>query len=206
MADGSGAIPAALPMGAPAGNPNGAQRFDAALSQAQANAAPPPPAPPPPAQGQPEIRGNFLPYVKNPQTGQVQWGVPQVVQGVVDAVTLPGDALAGKVDPNSPEGVARALNFALTVTGGSAAAPKPSGVLTMGIGNGVSVEIAEQVARSIDNLVGSSVPTGRTRVDIAVRPFGRLCCGQCRFRRAGTFKYPADQCIVRRVRPRRDAC
>ncbi len=51
-------------------------------------------------------------------------GMSQTIDGMISALTLPGDALYGKVDPSSPEGMGRVMNLAgLLTMGGGATAP-----------------------------------------------------------------------------------
>ena len=59
------------------------------------------------------------------------WPV-EAARAAYDAVTLPGDVYAGRVDPMSDEGIGRAFELAGGVTLGSAAAPVPRGAVTMG--------------------------------------------------------------------------
>lgn len=56
----------------------------------------------------------------------------EAVRAAYEAVTLPGDVYAGRVDPMSDEGIGRAAELAGLVTLGSAAMPAPRGALTMG--------------------------------------------------------------------------
>jgi hypothetical protein len=49
------------------------------------------------------------------------------------AVTAPGDALAGKLDPLSDEGARRVLDLAGFVTGGAGVVPAEAGALRAGI-------------------------------------------------------------------------
>lgn len=69
----------------------------------------------------------LLPRAVNPQTGEQRLAVPGILQGTYDAAkdafTLPGDVMAGKTDPMSDEGIARAAGFASL-----AAMPATSGV------------------------------------------------------------------------------
>jgi hypothetical protein len=72
--------------------------------------------------GDMEVRGSILPISRNVETGQRSAAIPGFIQ---DPVTLPGDVYTGKVDPNSDEGLQRALGFAGAVTLGNTVA-KPS--------------------------------------------------------------------------------
>lgn len=56
----------------------------------------------------------------------------EAVRAAYEAVTLPGDVYAGRVDPMSDEGIGRAAELAGLVTLGSAAMPAPRGAVTMG--------------------------------------------------------------------------
>jgi len=59
------------------------------------------------------IPGSILPVGTNQRTGEKVWGEPsELMKGLWDAFTLPGDTLAGKVDPTSSEGIGRAAGFA----------------------------------------------------------------------------------------------
>jgi hypothetical protein len=66
--------------------------------------------------GDMEVRGNVLPVSRNVETGKRSPAVPGFIQ---DPLMLPGDVYTGKVDPNSDEGLGRALGFAGAVTLGS---------------------------------------------------------------------------------------
>jgi hypothetical protein len=52
------------------------------------------------------------------EKGGMHWAVPGMVQGMWDALTLPGEVAAGKVDVNSPEGFDRAMGLATSLVGG----------------------------------------------------------------------------------------
>lgn len=65
-------------------------------------------------------RSMLLPVVTNETTGKTEWGWPQVAADLASAVALPGDVLAGRVDPYSPEGLDRSLLFGATFAGGNA--------------------------------------------------------------------------------------
>lgn len=68
-------------------------------------------------------RSTFVPVVTNETTDTTEWGYPQALVDLYSAVTLPGDVLAGKVDPMSREGTDRAAMFGMTFAGGGAALP-----------------------------------------------------------------------------------
>lgn len=57
----------------------------------------------------------------------------RMVQAAWGAATLPGDVYAGRVDPSSDEGIARANDLAGLVTLGSGAVPGEAGALRAGI-------------------------------------------------------------------------
>jgi hypothetical protein len=63
--------------------------------------------------GDMEVRGNILPISRNVETGKRSAAIPGFIQ---DPLMLPGDVYTGKVDPNSDEGIQRALGFAGGVT------------------------------------------------------------------------------------------
>jgi hypothetical protein len=59
------------------------------------------------------VTGNVLPIRRNVETGERSAAIPGMI---TDPVTLPGDVYTGRVDPNSDEGLGRALGFAGGVT------------------------------------------------------------------------------------------
>jgi hypothetical protein len=59
------------------------------------------------------VTGNVLPIRRNVETGERSAAIPGMI---TDPLTLPGDVYTGKVDPNSDEGLGRALGFAGGVT------------------------------------------------------------------------------------------
>lgn len=60
--------------------------------------------------------GSFLPFSRNAE-GEVSFDSNAGILGALkDAFMLPGDAMAGKVDPTSQEGIERAFNFAGAVS------------------------------------------------------------------------------------------
>lgn len=60
--------------------------------------------------------GSFLPFSRNDE-GEVSFDSNAGILGALkDAFMLPGDAMAGKVDPTSQEGIERAFNFAGAVS------------------------------------------------------------------------------------------
>jgi uncharacterized protein YjbJ (UPF0337 family) len=63
--------------------------------------------------GDMEVRGNILPISRNVETGRRSAAIPGFIQ---DPLMLPGDVYTGKTDPNSDEGIQRALGFAGGVT------------------------------------------------------------------------------------------
>lgn len=67
-----------------------------------------------PAQEPDGYSGSILPFSKDAQ-GNVSFDSDAGIMGAIkDAFMLPGDAMAGKVDPLSDEGIARSLGFAAT--------------------------------------------------------------------------------------------
>lgn len=71
-------------------------------------------------------RNALLPRAVNKETGEVKFPVvPGVAMGAYDAFKLPGDVLAGKVDPNSDEGVAREVGFTTVFAPGAPKVAKP---------------------------------------------------------------------------------
>jgi conjugative element/phage-associated large polyvalent protein len=69
------------------------------------------PAPVPPPVQQEWERGTLLPIEKGKATGEWRPAVPQVLMDLWSALSLPGDVLAGQVDPMSNEGLSRAAAF-----------------------------------------------------------------------------------------------
>jgi len=65
-------------------------------------------------------RSIIAPVVTNETTGKTEWGLPQILVDLASAAQLPGDVLAGRVDPYSPEGLDRSLLFGATFAGGNA--------------------------------------------------------------------------------------
>lgn len=66
--------------------------------------------------------GSVLPFSRDDQ-GDVHFDPNAGILGAVTrAITLPGEAMAGKIDPTSPEGIGRAAEFATVFSGTSPAA------------------------------------------------------------------------------------
>jgi hypothetical protein len=66
--------------------------------------------PTPPAKR--ERRGDLAPIIRDLDTGEWRWAVPNLLLGLVDAVQLPGEVMRGEVDPMSDEGFDRTMNLA----------------------------------------------------------------------------------------------
>ncbi len=77
-------------------------------------------------------RGLLAPIEKNEATGQFRPAIPGILMNVLSAVTLPGDVLAGKVDPQSDEAIQRSMEFASLLTLGAGAVPGPINALRSG--------------------------------------------------------------------------
>jgi hypothetical protein len=105
--------------------------------------------------GDMEVRGNVLPIARNVETGRISPAIPKMV---TDPLTLPGDVYTGKTDPNSDEGIQRALGFAGGVTLASkfGGAPKQTPIST-------SKGMPRASVRDQDELLG----TGGNRIEEA---------------------------------------
>jgi hypothetical protein len=64
-------------------------------------------------------QAEILPARRDEQ-GNLHWAVPGFVTDIVDAVTLPGDVLAGRADVSTPEGFNRAMGLSTLLVGGRA--------------------------------------------------------------------------------------
>lgn len=74
-------------------------------------------------EGPQEYTGAVLPFRRD-IGGNLHWAVPGIVQSAIGGLTAPGDAYAGRLDPMSNEGIARATDLAgLLTLGGGATAP-----------------------------------------------------------------------------------
>jgi len=80
-----------------------------------------------------------------PTGNQLQQFGSQFVQGLGQAFSLPGDVAAGRVDPNSEEGLRRAYDLAGFVTMGARGLPSEAGALRMGAGDGGGVPLLTPV-------------------------------------------------------------
>lgn len=89
--------------------------------------------------------------------GETSWG--QLAKGVYDAVTLPGDVYAGKVDPMSQEGIRRAANAAMFMTPGSAALRGGEGIAGAALTPRSSPSAAITAATTAEEL-GAPLPVG----------------------------------------------
>src|SRR5690606_33475893 len=80
----------------------------------------------------PTYSGTLLPFSRD-EFGNVSFDLSAGIPGMIGrVVTLPMDAMRGSVDPLSDEGVARAAEAALSMTGGSVLAPLERGALGIG--------------------------------------------------------------------------
>lgn len=100
------------------------------------------------------IRGDLLPFKKDIKTKEVSFGVPNVLQGLIDAASAPYRAMRGEIDVDSPQGVQEALNVALNTMGGGFAAnlgkPAQAGVLGMHIPTSPSKPLPEGVGKTFE--------------------------------------------------------
>jgi hypothetical protein len=71
-----------------------------------------------------------------------------LLSGLVDAAMLPGDVYLGRVDPNSPEGFARAQNMAGVVVGGGIPMAE-AGALGIGGGRIGATRLAPEVSGGV---------------------------------------------------------
>lgn len=69
-----------------------------------------------------DLARSLYPFEQNTATGDLRLAVPKIIpqlaEGAVDAVTLPGDVATGKTDPMSDSGIARSIGFASTISPG----------------------------------------------------------------------------------------
>ena len=146
-------------------------------SQAQPAPAAPSPAPAAPAQTpsaisapdaapvgapapQPDqsYQGKILPISRDAQ-GNVSFDSDAGILGAVKrAVTLPGDVMAGKVDPTSEEGIGRAAEFA-GVFGGT---PTPAA----GTGKAITAIAAERAGPQVSQGMEAAAAANRLGVDL----------------------------------------
>ena len=89
--------------------------------------------------------------------GETSWG--KLAKDVYSAVTLPGDVYAGRVDPNSPEGLDRARGAALFMTPGSAALRGGEGVAGAALTPRSAPTQAITAAKTAEEL-GAPLPVG----------------------------------------------
>jgi hypothetical protein len=103
---------------APASAPAPTQPLPAAPTSAT---APTPPDATPPPEPSKAYKGTILPLSRDEQ-GDVHFDPDAGILGAITrAITLPGEAMAGKIDPTSPEGIGRATEFAGVFSGASPA-------------------------------------------------------------------------------------
>lgn len=102
-------------------------------------------------------RGDILPFARNTETGDLALALPRTVH---NAITLPADAYAGRVDLNSDEGLKRATDFAGTVglapTVGSASkmAARSATTAAKNVGQAIKTQVPAKVATEIPTTSG----------------------------------------------------
>ena len=84
-------------------------------------------------QRDPVYRGTILPFTYDPRSGERHFAWPQAALDIAHAFSLPGDTLAGRVDPLSGEGLRRSLDLAGLMTGGGGVARGPANAIAMGL-------------------------------------------------------------------------
>lgn len=86
-------------------------------------------------------RGNVLPFGQD-EYGRNVFAQPQMFRDLVDAVTLPGDVLAGRREPSIPD----VTNLAMALTVGASGGSAPAGALRSGAARRAANESVDDVA------------------------------------------------------------
>lgn len=105
--------------------------------------------------------GDVLPLRRRKAGGGVELALPnfarEVWNAATDALQLPGDALAGRVDPLSPEGKQRVAEMGLTLAGAGRGLSAPEGALGVFAGRRAQTADLKALAQAM-NMEGRKPP------------------------------------------------